>query len=121
MTKLQLTPLQQTVKGFLDEIGDSVITRTFFNDDFDVNISTYDAEDEIAAKTTFADLNLKTDCVEQHGGEGEGEDYYTVYYFANDTDIIYVKFQGWYQSYNGSEFTKWFFVVPKQITQTIYV
>lgn len=54
-----------------------------------------------------------------YGGEGMGEEYWSVYSFTNkEGEKVYVKFDGWYQSYNGSEFTEWFFVEPKQVTVT---
>lgn len=40
--------------------------------------------------------------VEQYGGEGKGDTWYSVKYFP-DHDI-YIRINGWYQSYNGTEF-----------------
>lgn len=40
--------------------------------------------------------------VEQHGGEGEGEDWYSVKYFPEHD--IYIKVSGFYQSYSGTDF-----------------
>lgn len=37
-----------------------------------------------------------------YGGEGEGEDWWKVYYFKDHH--VYIKVDGWYQSYNGVEF-----------------
>ena len=53
-----------------------------------------------------------------YGGEGQGENYYTVYYFpALD---IYVKFYGWYQSYNGAEYLGFELVEPIERMVTFY-
>lgn len=43
--------------------------------------------------------------VEQVGGEGEGDTWYSVKYFQ-DHDV-YIKVSGWYQSYNGTDFGDW--------------
>jgi hypothetical protein len=40
--------------------------------------------------------------VQQHGGEGEGEQWYVVYHFVEHD--IYVRVDGWYQSYEGTDF-----------------
>ena len=54
------------------------------------------------------------------GGEGMGDEYWSVYSFFQGEEKVYVKFSGWYQSYNGAEYTDWFFVEPKQKTITVY-
>lgn len=40
--------------------------------------------------------------VVQKGGEGEGSEWYVVYYFS-DHDV-YMKIEGYYSSYNGTDF-----------------
>jgi hypothetical protein len=60
--------------------------------------------------------------VASKGGEGEGEEWYVVYHFPKHN--IYLKCDGFYQSYNGTEFYDgWddcFEVKPKEITVTVY-
>tara|TARA_R110000868_G_scaffold76573_6_gene220170 strand:- start:6050 stop:6442 length:393 start_codon:yes stop_codon:yes gene_type:complete len=60
--------------------------------------------------------------VDSHGGEGEGEDWWRVYHF--ETHGIYVQVEGFYQSYNGTEFWNGWEscseVSPKQKTITVY-
>ena len=58
--------------------------------------------------------------VEHYGGEGEGELYYTVYRFDNGNLSLYVRFNGWYQSYEGSEYDSHEEVVPVQETVTVF-
>ncbi|HET8685600.1 MAG TPA: hypothetical protein VFM18_02910, partial [Methanosarcina sp.] len=60
--------------------------------------------------------NITTKEVDLYGGEGQGDDYWTVVEFSSGDAKVNVKFDGWYQSYNGSEYTEWFFVVPKEVT-----
>lgn len=56
--------------------------------------------------------------VENFGGEGKGDDYYKVYHFI-DHDV-YIKFQGWYASHQGSEYEEMYEVRPKEVTTTQY-
>lgn len=60
--------------------------------------------------------------VEQYGGEGMGDTWYSVKYFPEHD--IYIKVTGWYQSYNGTEFYDGWGccsqVRPQQKTITIY-
>lgn len=58
------------------------------------------------------------ECVDRYGGEGFGEWYWSVYHFK--THDIFIKFDGWYQSYHGSEFESMFQVVPEEVTVIKY-
>ena len=61
--------------------------------------------------------------VHHHGGEGEGSDYYSVIkieHTLHPNKHKLVKFQGWYQSYEGAEYESWSFVEPVQKTITVY-
>ena len=57
--------------------------------------------------------------VDQHGGEDEGSDWWSVKYFK-DHDV-YIKVSGFYSSYSGTEFEGYGFEVkPKEKTITVY-
>ena len=60
---------------------------------------------------------------DNYGGEGQGDEYWRVYKFSNKgtCEFCHVKFDGSYNSYDGSEYDDWFFVEPKQVTVTQYV
>ena len=47
-------------------------------------------------------LNLQYTEVAQKGGEGEGDEWYSVKYFPQHD--VYIRVDGWYQSHNGTEF-----------------
>ena len=47
-------------------------------------------------------LNLQYTEVFQKGGEGEGDEWYSVKYFPQHD--VYIRVDGWYQSHNGTEF-----------------
>lgn len=63
---------------------------------------------------------IKLTQVQQHGGEGEGDQYWTVYEFEKDNELVYVKFEGWYASHYGADYTGFEFVKPKQKVVTVY-
>lgn len=57
--------------------------------------------------------------VDEYGGEGQGEKYYSVHHFKDHN--VYIKINGYYQSHYGVEFNNPpYEVFPKQITKTIY-
>ena len=61
--------------------------------------------------------------VDSYGGEDQGSDFYSVILIRNPDDHdeqYYIKFQGWYASYDGAEYHNWSFVGPRQKTITIY-
>lgn len=66
----------------------------------------------------LSDLDIKFEHVDNYGGEEQGRDYWSIYSFSNDTDVVYVKFDGWYASYHGSEYDEWYFVEPRQVQVT---
>ena len=65
--------------------------------------------------------NMKKRLKANHGGEGQGDKYWSIYEFKQGDESVHVKFDGWYASHVGSEMTDYFFVEPKQVTVTKYV
>lgn len=65
---------------------------------------------------------LKFENVDQHGGEGEGDEYWNVYKFEDVAtgEVAHVKVYGWYQSYSGAEYNNWGFVEPVERMVTFY-
>jgi len=76
------------------------------------SIEKYGYEYSQEFKDEFAKLG-KIEMIEHFGGEGKGDDYYTVYYFE-DHDI-YISFDGWYASHHGSEYNDMSEVRPKKV------
>ena len=58
--------------------------------------------------------------VDQYGGEGQGDTWYSVKYFKDHN--VYIKTDGFYSSYNGTEFDEGYGreVFSKQKTITVY-
>lgn len=53
------------------------------------------------------------------GGEGDGEHQHTVVEFTLGGETVLVMFEGWYYSYNGSEYNRWCFA--KAVPTVAYV
>jgi len=75
----------------------------------------------------YGDYNSKelglgeSEQVEQHGGEDEGSNWYSIKYFK-DHDV-YIKIRGFYASHVGTDFYSWddvYEVKPAQKTITVY-
>lgn len=61
--------------------------------------------------------------VSDFGGEGMGDEYWTVIEVRDPTnpdETLLVKLYGWYASYDGSNYSDWQFVTPRQKTITVY-
>jgi len=73
----------------------------------------------VKERSTFLGLG-EIEEVEQHGGEGEGDSWYSVKYFK-DHDV-YIRISGYYQSYDGTTFDQGYGeeVFPKQKMITVY-
>lgn len=53
---------------------------------------------DLGAKVKIAGIGV-AECVDEYGGEGQGDDYWTVFKIQDR----YFRKNGWYDSYNGSE------------------
>lgn len=68
--------------------------------------------------------NLDVKFEDSYGGEGQGDQYWSVYKVinrSNSNDFRLIKFDGYYSSYNGHEWSDYFFVTPTQVTVTKYI
>lgn len=112
------TSLKDKVQVLLDTAGSDVLNSFFGSDTPEINKWTDEGSGTEVFVNKAKGLNIDYEHVDKHGGEGAGEDYWSVYKFTHGTDIVYVKFSGSYQSYSGSDYDEWFFVVPKiELTQ----
>ena len=105
--------LKETMASFLAE-NSSELESAFFHE----GITDYGDYPEMEEE--LQQVGIDFECVEQEGGEGEGEHYHTVYKFTKGKETVFVKFDGWYQSYNGSEMTDYKIVTPQQKVITVY-
>lgn len=117
-----------TMKEFKQQITtmlngqDTEVLEVLFQCEFGVGAEVSETPDDNVEQFRF-DLhkaNIKIAYVDDYGGEGMGDDFWSVYSFNNDYHIVYVKFNGWYASYNGAEYTDWYFVEPKEKVITVF-
>lgn len=95
--------LKDDVAKMLDELDSSDINEFFYSE----------AGDHMEA---LAEADFDYEWVDSFGGEGQGDQYWSVYKFTRGDEVVYVEFYGWYASYSGAEFTEWFVVKPKEVT-----
>jgi hypothetical protein len=114
-----MTNLKEVVQELLQN-ADSNTIQEFFGSEMQNETTRWDCAGLIEFKTEVQLKGISMENVDQHGGEGEGEQYWSVYKFTKEEQDVFVKFNGWYQSYNGAEFTEWFFVEPKNRMVTFY-
>jgi hypothetical protein len=95
------TQIEKSLSDFFDERGSDLMNEDFLNDDIPSGWSCKH--------------------IEHYGGEDAGSTYYTVYEFTHtDGRSMFVRFNGWYQSYAGAEFNDWKIVSKKEKTIAVY-
>lgn len=68
----------------------------------------------------FKSEGISTKSVDEYGGEDQGSEYWHVWKFTKDSDVVYIKFFGWYASHYGSEYQGFKIVTPQEKTVTVY-
>lgn len=66
-------------------------------------------------------LGITFTMVDNYGGEDQGSTYYTVYKFERGDEVVFIKFYGYYASYNGTDYEGFRQVFPKEVTKVEYV
>ena len=123
MSKKSLTKFQSEVQKLLNEFSEA--NRQFFNyevgDSLEVDDKWFDG-DKLEALSNLRTNSLNWVQIKSHGGgEGDGEECWSVYKFYNsEDDVAYIKFDGYYQSYNGSEYQQFYVVEPVDRVVTFY-
>lgn len=92
--------------------------RDYFADEiYDAtNIVNYEGNDTKFVKKIKELGRVKR--IDSYGGSGYGDAYWSVYHFV-DHDV-YIKFDGFYQSYEGSTYEEMFEVKPVEVTKIEY-
>lgn len=70
----------------------------------------------------FAEINGidQPTMVDDYGGEDMGSTYYAVHKFTRGDETVFIKFYGYYASYNGADYEGFVFVTPKEKTVVVY-
>lgn len=95
--------LKEDVENFLGDLDTAEINEFFYSE-------------VIEDSESLAESDFDCEWADSFGGEGQGDQYWSVYKFTRGDEVVYVEFYGWYASYNGAEFTEWFVVEPKEVT-----
>jgi hypothetical protein len=59
--------------------------------------------------------------VDNYGGEDMGATYYAVYKFTRDGEEVFIKFYGFYASYDGADYEGFDQVFPREVTKVEYI
>ena len=86
----------------------------------DVNTSEISKNENGEALVKLGVKSIKN--VDQYGGEGQGETFYSIFKFIFENDEeTFIKFDGWYASYSGAEYQEAHIVKPVQVMVTQYI
>lgn len=78
-------------------------------------------EDSIVEfKKQLTEANINFNLEDRYGGENQGSDYWSVYSFTDGMQVIFIKFDGWYASYEGSTYEEFYEVQPVEKTITVF-
>lgn len=106
-----MTDTKKVIEDILNAV-DNEIHRDFFSSEFQQKNSKYDSDEQTEFKDVLKAAGITVKHLDNYGGEDCGSEYWSVYEFSKGEDKVFVKFSGWYQSYNGSEYEEWFFAKP---------
>ena len=110
--------LKEAVIEILGEHTD--VHNTMFYSEMDTKPGKYTSEEDDSFLLALQSMGIELKHKANHGGEGQGDQYWSVYEFKQGEESVHVKFDGWYASHVGSEMTDYFVVEPKQVTVTEY-
>ena len=111
--------LLNKVTKLLDENTD--VQSTFFGSEFNEEYSRWEDKETTAFRSALIAEGITAKHEDNHGGEGEGDRYWSVYSFTDESGAkIFIQFDGYYASYVGSEYDTYFEVKPKEVLVTQY-
>lgn len=59
--------------------------------------------------------------VDDYGGEDMGSSYYAVHKFTRDGEEVFIRFRGFYASYDGADYEGFDQVFPREVTKIEYI
>lgn len=110
--------LKDKIVDLLTEADRDVLVE-FFHGEVNDNI-TWDSGEVSEFRKALSDADIRFEFVDRYGGEDQGSDYWSVYSFSDGMQVVFIKFDGWYASYEGSTYEKFFEVKPVEKTITVY-
>ena len=110
--------LKDKIVALLAEADNDVI-REFFHGEVNDNI-TWDLGEVSEFRKVLSDADIRFEFVDRYGGEDQGSDYWSVYSFTNGMEAVFIKFDGWYASYEGSTYDSFYEVQAVEKTITVF-
>ena len=111
--------LIDTVSALLAE-ADSDVKDEFHNGEFTPILHVWDCESVLDFRKQLTEANIRFELEDRYGGEDQGSDYWSVYSFTDDMQVVFIKFDGWYASYEGSTYEEFYEVQPVEKTITVF-
>lgn len=111
--------LKDKIVALLAEADNSVLTD-FFNCEFQVEPECWDSEEITEFRNLLLNAGISFEEVDRYGGEDQGSDYWSVYSFTDGMEVVFIQFQGWYASYEGSTYEEFYEVTPVEKTITVF-
>jgi hypothetical protein len=111
--------LIDTVSALLAE-ADSDVENAFHGGDVKDKPYTWDDDSVVEFKKQLAEANINFELVDRYGGEDQGSDYWSVYSFTDGMQVVFIQFQGWYASYDGSTYEEFYEVQAVEKTITVF-
>ncbi len=99
--------------------ADSDVRNDFFHAEISDNI-TWDSEEMSDFRKAASDQGINFAYVDRYGGEGEGEEYWSVYLFSGGLEVVFIKFDGYYASYEGATYECFYEVQAVERLVTFY-
>ena len=111
--------LKDKIVALLEE-ADDYVKRRFFNAEIGSEYSKWDEDIVVEFKKQLTEAKIDFELVDNYGGEDQGSDYWSVYSFTDGMQVVFIKFDGWYASYEGSTYKEFYEVQPVEKTITVF-
>jgi len=111
--------LKDKIVALLAEADHDVLIE-FFHCEFQAKQKPWDTDEVSAFRKVLTDAGITFEEVDRYGGEDQGSDYWSVYSFTNGMEAAFIKFDGWYASYEGSTYDSFYEVQAVEKTITVF-
>ena len=110
--------LKDKIVGLFSEVDSDIINEFFCGE---INESTrWDSEEITEFRKVISDAGITFEFVDRYGGEDQGSEYWSVYSFSDSMQVVFIQFDGWYASYDGSTYDSFFEVQPVEKMITVF-
>ena len=93
--------LYEELRSKLKDPNNRDLLSELFHAEYTGTITRYDSEyTDILGQVGIDSIKY----VDSYGGEGQGDNYWSVYIFVHKEQRCYIRFYGYYNSYEGAEY-----------------